>query len=81
MAARAESETRLELSTLPVDAQASILAFLPLGDLVRFSADSRGYRGVASLDRLWSPMLVQHFGDVQVPLPVPLPVPLSQHGV
>jgi hypothetical protein len=58
MAAHSESAARL--STLPVDVQASIFAFLPHGDLARFSSVSREFCDVASLDRLWSPMLVRH---------------------
>jgi hypothetical protein len=43
MVSSAESAARL--LTLPVDAQASILAFLPLSDLAHFSAVSRECRG------------------------------------
>jgi hypothetical protein len=53
--------------SLPVDAQASILAFLPHRDLARFSTVSRGCSNVATMDRLWSPLLARCFGDVVLP--------------
>jgi hypothetical protein len=62
------SESAAHLSALPVDARASIFAFLRLSDFAHFSAASRACHKVASLDLLWSPMLVRHFSDVQVPL-------------
>jgi hypothetical protein len=58
----------MSLSALPMDAQASILAFLPHGDLARFSEISRGCCGVATTDRLWIPML-QHF-KVELPFAI-----------
>jgi hypothetical protein len=61
---RAREECAMGFLALPIDAQASILAFLPHGDLARFSEISRGCRGVATMDHLWIPVL-QPFKDVQ----------------
>jgi hypothetical protein len=54
-------------SLLASDAQASILSFLAIGELARFSEMSRGCRRVATMDRLWMPFLAHHFGDVVPP--------------
>jgi hypothetical protein len=53
------------LSKLPVDIQASILAFLACGDLARFCVVSHACRSMAIMDRLWRPLMVRHFADVQ----------------
>jgi hypothetical protein len=60
----------LRLCFLPVDAQASILSFLPHGDLARFSQVSRGSQGVATMDRLWRPLFARRFCDVMIPVPL-----------
>jgi hypothetical protein len=57
----------VRLCLLPVDAQASILSFLPYSDLARFSSVSRGSRDVAAMDHLWRHLLARHFGDVTLP--------------
>jgi hypothetical protein len=67
----------LRLSLLPADAQASILSFLPHGDLAHFSQASQGSQGVAAMDRLWRPLLLQCFGDVVIPIPL-LSIPALQ---
>jgi hypothetical protein len=67
------------LSTLPVDAQVSILSFLARGDLARFSVVSRGCRTMATMDQLWTDLLACHFGDVdRATLPSWGPTPAVQ---
>jgi hypothetical protein len=57
----------MRLSTLNVDAQTSILAFLSHGDLVRFSSVSKQCHTVAKMDRLWTPLLARNFADIVLP--------------
>jgi hypothetical protein len=52
---------------LPVDAQASILSFLTSGELARFLKVGQRCQRVATMDRLWMPLLARHFGDVLPP--------------
>jgi hypothetical protein len=56
------------LSTLPVDAQTSILAFLSHGDLVLFSRVSKQCLGVANMKRLWISLISRHVADVALPI-------------
>jgi hypothetical protein len=62
-------DTREEeyLTLLPVDAQACILSFLGRHDLIHFAAVSRGCQGVATMERLWIPLLGRHFGNAALP--------------
>jgi hypothetical protein len=53
----------LRLCFLPIDAQASVLTFLPHSDLARFSQVSQGSQGVAAIA-----LLACHFGDVKMPV-------------
>jgi hypothetical protein len=59
-------ERSLALLELPVDAQASILAFLSHGDMLFYSRVSQRCCSLATMDRLWSPLLARHFSDVDL---------------
>jgi hypothetical protein len=58
---------KLGISSLPTDIQSSVFAFLEYDELARMSAVSQQLRGVAIMDRLWSPLLARHFCEVVLP--------------
>ena len=66
------------LLLLPVDAQTSILSFLEYDDVVHFSAVSEECCDVATMDRVWSPLLAQHYDDLALMMVASLDSPFRK---
>jgi hypothetical protein len=72
---------REKLCIAAVGRSSQHLSFLFSAKLARFSTVSGECRGVATMDRLWMPLLARHFADVVPPTPLLLLSPARRFRV